>query len=130
MTYDYAEDSVVADELLTEYGQAVTLTRSTVGAYDPATGTAAVTTTTQAAIGAVFDYGLHASGATSILGSLIKIGDRQLLLSTKNAAGGALTAPVIDESTVTIGGVVHTITHVKTLTPSGTAVLYDCNIRR
>lgn len=125
MTYDYAEDSVVADEILIEFGQAITLTRSTVATYNPTTGTAAVTTTTQSTRGAIFDY-----GTKEIDGVLIKRDDQQLLLSTKNTAGTALTAPEIDESTVTIGGVVYTIKNIKIIAPGGIAVLYDCVLRR
>jgi len=125
MAYDYYEDSVVADEILLEFGQAVTLTRSTVAAYSPSTGTAAVTTTTQSTSGAVFDFGKR-----DVDGVLIKRDDQQLLMSTKNTAGNALTAPEIDESTVTIGGVVYTIRNVKVIAPGGVAVLYDCVLRR
>jgi len=119
----YERIQKTADKLLKGKGQTVTLTKETAGAYDPATGTATVTTSAQTAYGAVFEYGNQ-----NIDGTLIKEGDKQLLLSAFQTDGTALTAPVVND-TVTIGGVIYTITRIKPLAPAGTTVIYDCNIR-
>lgn len=120
----YTRMQATANRLLKGKGQVITLTRQTSGAYDPATGAATVTTTTQNGYGAIFDY-----GNKNIDGTLIKQGDKQLLLSAVNAAGTALTAPALND-TVTIGGVVYTFVQpLKTIAPAGTTVLFDCNLR-
>jgi hypothetical protein len=96
----------------------VTITRQTVGAYNTATGAAAVTTSVQTGSGAVSNYELK-----DIDGTLVKQGDKKLLLS---AVG--ITAPVVDD-TVTANSVVYTITKIRPISPAATAVLYICNIR-
>ena len=116
----YERMQATANRLLKSKGQAITITRQTAGAYDPATGAATVTTTTQSGWGAVFEY-----AAKNIDGNLIQAGDKQLLLSAINAAGTALTAPQVND-TVNVGG---TITQIKTLSPAGTTVMFDCNLR-
>lgn len=119
----YAKMQATANKLLKGKGQSLTLTRQTAGTYNPATGQATVTTTTQAGYGAIFDY-----SDKNIDGVLVVSGDKQLLLSAVNSAGTALTAPVVND-TVTAGGVVRTITRIKTLSPAGTTVMFDCNLR-
>lgn len=122
--FDYSEIAETANEILAEYGQAVTLTRIVPGTYNPATGgMTGASTSTQTGWGAVFEY-----INKNIDGTLIQSGDKQLLLSAINSAGTALTAPIIND-TVTIGGVVMTITQIKPLSPAGTTVLFDCNLR-
>lgn len=127
MTF-YTRIQQTVDRLLKGKGQAVTLTRQSAGTYNTSTGAATITTTTQTGTGAVFEYGVQQAGIYNAPGSLVKVGDKQLLLSPFNSAGVALTAPVIND-TVTIGGTVYTITQVKMISPAGTVVLYDCNIR-
>ena len=119
----YSKMQATANRLLKGKGQEITLTRQTAGAYDPATGTASVTTTTQTVYGAMFEY-----GDKNIDGVLIKEGDKQLLLSALNSAGTALVAPQLND-TVTINTVVYTVVRIKPLSPAGTTVLFDCNIR-
>ena len=119
----YSKMQATANRMLKGKGQSITLTRQTAGAYNTATGTAAVTTTTQTAYGAVFPY-----ADKNIDGVLIQEGDKQLLLSALNSAGTALVAPALND-TVLIDAVTYTITRIKPLSPAGTTVLFDCNIR-
>jgi hypothetical protein len=119
----YAKMQATANRLLKGKGQSITLSRQTAGAYNVATGTAAVTVTTQTAYGAMFEY-----GDKNIDGVLIQEGDKQLLLSALNSAGTALVAPALND-TVTINTVVYTVVRIKPLSPAGTTVLFDCNIR-
>lgn len=119
----YAKMRATADRILRGKGQAITLTRQTSGTYSPSSGTATVTTTTQSGYGAVFEY-----IDRNIDGTLIKAGDKQLLLSAVNSAGTALTSPVLND-TVTIGSTAYTITRIKPLSPAGTTCLFECNLR-
>lgn len=112
-----------ANKLLMGKGQTITLTYQGSASYNTSTGGATISTSTASVYGAVFEY-----GNKNIDGTLIKVGDKQLLLSALNTAGTAITAPVVND-TVTINSVAYTITQVKTLSPAGTVVLYDCNIR-
>lgn len=131
MSAFYDDLQLTADELLTEFGQAVTLTNTGAAAtYDPATGaTSGSGSTTQNAIGAVLEYSTFIrQGVRNEASSLIRAGDRQLLLSPFAADGTALTAPSVDD-TVTVGAVTYTLTAVATNAPAGTVVYYDCNIR-
>ena len=119
----YSKMQATANRLVKGKGQEITLTRQAAGAYNVSTGTASVTTTTQKAYGAMFEY-----GDKNIDGVLIKEGDKQLLLSALNSAGTALVAPQLND-TVTINTVVYTVVRIKPLSPAGTTVLFDCNIR-
>ena len=111
-----------SDRLLVSKGQSVVLKHTVVGEYVPGSGVE-TSTTTQYGTGAVTEWENQA-----IDGTIIRQGDRRLLLSALNTAGAALTAPAI-EDTATVGGVTYTITQVKQTNPAGTVVLYDLNLR-
>ncbi len=114
-----------SDRLLIGKGQTVTITHVVPGTYNPATGAVTNTATTQKGTGAVMDW-----DARQIDGTLVRVGDRRLLLSPLNTAGGVLTAPVLgDTITDAAGGVYTLVAPLKTISPAGTAVLYDCNMR-
>lgn len=105
-------------------GQAVTLTRQT-GAYDTSTGVNTLTTTTQTGSGVEGAYSSRA-----IDGELVKRGDKLFYLSALNSAGTALTAPVADETLVTLAdGAGWTVKHVETTAPAGLAVMYTLQLR-
>ena len=124
MSFDYSEIADVSDEILEEFGQAVTLTHVEPGTYVPGEGITN-TTTTQAGTGAVVDW-----DSRQVDGSLILIGDKRLLLSPLNTAGAVLTAPVLGDTVTDAAGVVYTlVAPLKTVSPAGTVVLYDCNLR-
>ena len=121
----YNRLAATAKKLLKGKGQSLTLTKITAGTYNPATGGfTGAGTSTQTAYGAIFDY-----GTKQIDGTLIKAGDKQLLLSAFKTDGAALTAPVLGD-TVSIGGVVYTLVEpLKEVNPAGTVVMYECNLR-
>ena len=124
MTF-YTRLQNTAQKLLKGKGQSLTLTKVTAGTYDPTTGGfTGAGTSTQTAYGAVFDY-----GAKQIDGTLIKAGDKQLLLSAVKTDGTALIAPALGD-TVTVGGVTYTLVEpLKEVNPAGTVVLFDVNLR-
>jgi hypothetical protein len=121
----YDRLQATANRLLKGKGQSITLTKITAGTYNPATGGfTGAGTSTQTAYGAIFDY-----GNKNIDGTLIKQGDKQLLLSAFKTDGTALTAPVLGD-TVSIGGVTYTLVEpLKEVNPAGTVVLFDVNLR-
>lgn len=115
----YSDLASVANELLAEFGQSVTIRHRTSGAYDPATGSATVTTTDEAGNAAVFDY-----DTKHIDGTMIVRGDKYALLSPVG-----ITAPDTDDRLI-VGGVEYSVVSVKTEAPAGTAVLHTVQIRR
>lgn len=119
MSFDYTELAAVADELIVEFGQAVTVRHRTAGAYDPATGSAAVTVTDELGSGAVFDY-----ATKQIDGSMIQRGDKYVLLSP-----AGVTAPEPDDR-ILVGATEYGVVSVNTTSPAGTAVLHTVQIRR
>lgn len=114
-----------ANRLLKDKGQAVTIKTATLGTYDPTTGTVASTTSTQYGYGAIVDW-----DSRHIDGNLILVTDKRLLLSPLNTAGVALTVPKLGDTITDAAGIIYTITApFKPLSPGGTIVLFDCNLR-
>ncbi|MFM9829733.1 MAG: hypothetical protein ACKVOB_13490 [Sphingomonas sp.] len=105
-------------------GQTVTLTRNTSGTYDPATGAASITTTTQIGKGVILPLAAFAKAQ----GNVVE-GDQQLLLGALDTAGSVLTAPVVDDSVTLADGSVVTITAIDPLEPAGLSIIYDCRVR-
>ncbi len=130
----YDKAAIKAANAIAKYGQAVVITSNSAGAYNPANGTVSLTTGTQHGVGLIFDWGSEnhpAEGESVLNGTLIKVGDRKLILSPKDTVTGLnLTEPSIGDL-ATINGIVYTITNpIKPLNPGGTVVLIICNIRK
>lgn len=126
MTEFYDEMADTAAELLTEFGQAVTLTHVAAGTYNTATGvTAAATTTTQTGVAVEDDYSAH-----SIDGTLIKAGDKKLYLSPLNSDGAQITPPIAEDTAALASGAPWTIKNVTPVQPGGTPVLYVLQVRK
>lgn len=106
-------------EMLRDKGQAVTLTVKTVGAYNPATGGASVTTAPVTTVGVVLPL---SRGLRHMEGSTIAVDDQQLLLP------GDIDQPAVG-TIATIGGKPFTIVEIAPLSPAGEALIYDCIIR-
>lgn len=121
----YNRIAATANKLLKDKGQAVTITTVTPGTYNPATGTITNSTSTQYGYGAIMSWdGRHIDGA------LILETDKQLILSPLNTAGGALTAPKLGDTVTDAAGVVYSIVApLKPVSPGGTTVMYECNLR-
>jgi hypothetical protein len=118
--FDYSKSQATATKLIESFGQALILTHTEQGVYDPATGLIPVVTTTQAGLGALLDH-----GAREIDGTLIISGDKKLLLS---ATG--ITKPEIND-TCFIDTVNYTIKEpLIEINPAGTvATMYKLNLR-
>lgn len=118
MSFDYASLSDLAVELIGEFGGPVSQITYTVGIYDPATGANSVSTATTDRYGAAFDFG---AGKTTERGTLIQVGDKQLLLDPILA--------VAQQDHFVVGGEEYTIVSIGEVNPAGTRVLYDIHLR-
>lgn len=116
-TFDYAEIAAIASELLTEFGQQVTITREGDGSYNPATGQTTPSAASATAMAAIFDI-----EQKFIDGTLVKAGDQQAYIEAgfKPAQGDTITSAA---------GVAYTVVQAKEIAPSGMAVLYDLVLR-
>ena len=114
--FDYAATAATATRLLERFGAAATLKRQTTGTYDPDTGESPVTVTSLATTCAVFAY-----AQKYIDGTLIKQGDQLAYCAPTNAPaqGDVLTWQGRDYQVVA----------VTPISPAGTPVLYEAQIR-
>lgn len=119
MSAFYDDMAQVAKDMLTEFGAAVVLTRTTPGAYNPETGTtAAATTATYNGMGAKFDYELKEIDGTKILQ-----GDQKLYLSPY------LMANPVPGDMIRADGADYTVISSKALRPAETHVLFEVQLR-
>lgn len=107
-----------AARLLAQFGQPMTLRKRTPGAYDPATGAAAVTEVDSTTQGAAFDFPAGMVNGTSILR-----GDKQVILT------GGGSAPDAGDLLLIVG-VAHGIVNVKATAPAGLVVIYELQVRK
>ncbi len=114
-------------------GQAITIVGTTSeGTYDPATSTiTGAVSPTQYGYGVVIEYSSFLrAGLRDDPGSLIKSGDKQLLISAMDVSGNPLLPQPAPGDLVTLAsGATYKIMTVAPLAPSGVAIFYDCNIR-
>jgi len=121
-TFDYAGLADTAAELLDEFGMSMTLARASSSSptYDTATGVATpVSPVSYTVTGAKFDY-----AAREIDGTLIQAGDQRVYLST---TGAVLPLP---GDTLTIGSAVFRVMRAGSISPAGTDLLYDVQVRK
>lgn len=125
MTF-YADMASTAADLIAQFGQPVTLTRSVPGAYDTATGTnGAPDVSTQSCL-AVED----AYTAREIDGTLVRVGDRRLILSPETSAGATVNAPQPGDTITFADASLWTVKTVEPTSPGGTALIYTLQLRR
>ncbi len=114
----YTGLKATAAGLLAEKGRAMTLHKRTPGAYNPATGAAAVTETDYACTGAEFDFPAQAIDETMILR-----GDKRVILS-------GLTVEPDAGDMLTSGTTKRHIVGVKAVAPAGVVVVYIVQVRK
>lgn len=118
--FDYIESRADADALIREFGQAVSVRRTTTGGteWEP-------TETTQdyGSIAAIVDY-----ADRQIDGENILLTDRRALVAAGplNEQGVTSIAP---PDTLVVDGVAVPIIRVKPLNPAGIVVMFDCQLR-
>lgn len=113
-------------------GQEITLTTLQTGVFDPATDmTTPDATITQDTSGCVFEYTTFIrAGVRNEPGSTFLAGDKQLLLSPYRLDGTPLDPPPGINDRVTLAdGSKFTIMSRAPLSPAGTPIYFDCNIR-
>jgi hypothetical protein len=117
MTLD-ARARATALKLLTKNGQVIALTQITSGAYDPATGSVAITETVHTGVGVALNYSQDMIDGTTILQS-----DQRVYLNPQLGA----TPKAGDK--LTFSGVVHSVIASRPLAPAGTVLLHEVQAR-
>jgi len=118
----YEEMAVMALEMITEFGQPVTIRAITVGEYDPESGTASPDTVIeQTAQGMLIDF----TGQEFQNNSLIKQGDKKL----KVAAQGLAWGPGLQDKVIVQGRTWSIVPPLKEINPAGTPILYELQVR-
>lgn len=125
---DYTKDRADADKAIREAGFIVTLRRTVTGPYDPVAGTETQTVTDYSVWGVKFDYN-NLSGRQSLdPGSIVKPGDKQMLLSALQA-NGQPTPALIATDKIIAAGVTYSIVNPGTVAPNEQVILYDLQVR-
>ena len=114
----YSELAETALELLTEFGQAVTINRETSSSFDPTLGIDTTASSSFTGKGAAFEY-----KAMQIDGTIVQAGDIQLYLNA------TATVPLIDDR-ITIDSATYQVMNVEQINPAGTPVLYIIQLRK
>ncbi|WEJ03502.1 hypothetical protein N2A98_15220 [Pseudomonas sp. FJ2-5-13] len=118
----YDEMAVMALEMITEFGQHVTISKTEPGEYDPETGGEAPgATVEQTAQGILLDF----TGIEFQNNSLIKQGDKKL----KIAAQGLTWVPGLLDKVVAQGRTWSIVPPLKEVNPAGTPILYELQVR-
>ncbi|SFS27630.1 hypothetical protein [Pseudomonas sp. NFACC42-2] len=118
----YDEMAVMALEMITEFGQPVTISKTEQGEYDPETGGESPgATVEQTAQGILLDF----TGQEFQNNSLIKQGDKKL----KIAAQGLAWVPGLLDKVVAQGRTWSIVPPLKEVNPAGTPILYELQVR-
>lgn len=118
----YEEMAATALELITEFGQPVTLRDIVKGAYNPGDGSHTPDTVTErTAQGILADY----TGREFQANSLIQQGDKKL----KIAAAGLASPPSLQSKVVIQGKTWSIVPPLKEINPAGTPLLYELQVR-
>ncbi|NMY04638.1 hypothetical protein HBO12_16890 [Pseudomonas sp. WS 5059] len=118
----YDEMAVMALEMITEFGQPVTISKTEQGEYDPETGGEAPgATVEQIAQGILLDF----TGIEFQNNSLIKQGDKKL----KIAAQGLAWVPGLLDKVAAQGRTWSIVPPLKEISPAGTPILYELQVR-
>lgn len=118
--FDYIESRADADELIEEFGQAVSIRRvsSTGPAHDPT-----ITTVDYTTFAAILDY-----NSRQIDGENILVTDRRALIAAGPLSALGITS-IAPPDSIVIGGVAVPVVRVMPLNPAGTVVMFDCQLR-
>jgi hypothetical protein len=118
----YEEMAVVALDLITEFGQQITIIDITPGTYDPETSkNGPETVVERVAQGILLDF----TGYEFQTNSLIQLGDKKM----KIAAHGLTSAPGLLSKVVAQGRTWSIIPPMKEINPAGTPILYELQVR-
>lgn len=126
MTGFYEEMAGVALDLISEFGQPITLRDETPGEYNTATGVVSdPVVVEQTGSGILQDFSLsERAGISNQPGTLIQQGDKKLIM-----AASGLTMPTLTTKAM-VGGHTWTIVNIKEINPAGTPLIYELQARR
>ena len=118
----YDEMAVMALEMITEFGQPVTIRKTEVGEWDPELGGEVPGAThEQIAQGILLDF----TGQEFQNNSLIRQGDKKL----KIAANGLAWVPGLLDKVIAQGRTWSIVPPLKEVSPAGTPILYELQVR-
>lgn len=118
----YDEMAVMALDMITEFGQPVTISKTEPGEYDPEVGGESPgVTIEQIAQGILLDF----TGQEFQNNSLIKQGDKKL----KIAAQGLEWVPDLLNKVIIHGRIWSIVPPLKEINPAGTPILYELQVR-
>lgn len=118
----YDEMALMALEMITEFGQPVTIRSIIVGEYDPDMGSAPPESINeQTTQGILIDF----TGQEFQSNSLIKQGDKKLKLAAK----GLSSAPSLLSKVIADGKTWSIVPPLKEVNPAGTPLLYELQVR-
>lgn len=127
MAIDYLEIALDARDSLQEAGAVVALTW-TPPPTNPAPDAEPPEAVVVWAYGCIFDYNSAKIGTQP--DSLIKAGDRQILLSALDLNGAQMPEPPVEALIVGPDGAAYVLKVCKPVAPAGVAVIFDLNVRR
>lgn len=123
----FDSDIQTAKELITENGEIATVRRVIPGVPDPAAPwKPVVPTITEIPVSAVFlNYSMQSSGELHVAGSLIKTGDKKVLIA-------ALDLPdlTVSDQIIRADGTVYKVVNAYLLDPNGQRILWTMQVRQ
>jgi hypothetical protein len=125
---DYAKTARAALSALKSAGALVHIDWEIAPAYDPLNPDAAATPASIEAYGVFVPYAAHKVGSQP--DSLIRAGDRNLLLAALSAAGTTLPEPKIGATITAANGETWRVAACEAVCPAAETVLYDITARR
>lgn len=125
MSQFYDRMASTALRLIERFGQTVTLRDIVPGEYDPVTGSQTPDVEVDQPAQAILqDYALQQSGMSYADGTVIKQGDKKILVAAQGLTPPQLTTAVIAD------GATWTIVNIKEINPAGTPLVYELQGRR
>lgn len=125
MSAFYDRMSATALNLIASFGQTITLRDTVPGEYDPVSGAQTPEVDVDQPAQAILqDYALQQSGMTYAEGTVIKQGDKKILVAAQGLTPPTLTTTVIAD------GATWTIVNIKEINPAGTPLVYELQGRR
>jgi len=125
MSAFYDKMGATALRLISRFGQEITLRDTVPGEYDPVTGGSTPDVEVDQPAQAILqDYALQQAGMSYAEDTVIRQGDKKILVAAQG-----LTPPTLT-TTVLAGGATWTIVNVKEINPAGTPLVYELQGRR
>lgn len=125
MSQFYDRMASTALRLIERFGQTITLRDTVPGEYDPVTGGSPPDVEVDQPAQAILqDYALQQSGMSYADGTVIKQGDKKILVAAQGITPPTLTTTVIAD------GATWTIVNIKEINPAGTPLVYELQGRR